>query len=64
VESASYFRLMLRLRERRRDQMRFLTRLIFTPGPGEWAVVRLPEPLFPLYRLVRVTRLAAKLVRA
>lgn len=64
VESAAYFRLMLRLRERQRDQMRFLSRLLFTAGPGEWAAIRLPEPLFPLYRLVRITRLAAKLVRA
>jgi putative nucleotidyltransferase-like protein len=64
VESAAYFRLMLRLRERRRDQARFLSRLLFTAGPGEWAAIRLPAPLFPLYRVVRVTRLAAKLVRA
>lgn len=64
VESVAYFRLMLRLRERRRDQARFLSRLLFTPGPGEWAAIRLPAPLFPLYRVVRVTRLAAKLARA
>jgi hypothetical protein len=64
VESAAYFRLMLRLRERRRDQVRFLSRLLFTAGPGEWAAIRLPAPLFPLYRVVRVTRLAAKLARA
>lgn len=64
VESFTYFRLMLRLRERRRDQMRFLSRLLLTAGPGEWEAIRLPEPLFPLYRLVRITRVAAKLVRA
>jgi len=63
VESLAYFRLMLRLRERRADQLRFLSRLVFTPGPGEWAAVHLPPPLFPLYRLVRLSRLAAKLVR-
>ncbi len=63
VESAAYFGLMLRLRESRRDQIRFLSRLLFTSGPGEWAAIRLPEPLVPLYRLVRITRLAAKLVR-
>ena len=45
--------------------MRFLTSpRIFTPGPGEWAAVRLPRPLFPLYRLVRLSRLAARLVSA
>lgn len=64
VESFAYFRLMMRLRERRTDRSRFLTRLIFTPGPGEWQAVRLPEPLFPLYRLVRLSRIAARVVRA
>lgn len=64
VESPAYFRLMMRLREQRRDQLRFLTRLVFTPGPGEWQAVRLPESLFPLYRAVRLSRLAAKLVGA
>lgn len=63
VESAAYFRLMLQLRERQLDRLRFLTRLIWTPGPGEWATVRLPSALFPLYRVVRLCRLAAKVVR-
>jgi hypothetical protein len=62
VESASYFRLMMRLRERRRDRLRFLKRLVFTPGPSEWAAVRLPRPLFRLYPLVRLSRLAARLI--
>ncbi len=64
VESFAYFRLMVRLRERPADRMRFLQRLVFTPGPGEWQAVRLPAPLFPLYRLVRLARIAARLVRA
>ena len=63
VESWEYFRGMMRLRERRRDRMRFLWRLALTPGPGEWKSVRLPAPLFPLYRLVRLSRLAARLTR-
>jgi len=63
VESLAYFQLMLHLRERRVDQLRFLSRLAFTPGPGEWAAVRLPRPLFPLYRMVRLSRLAARFVR-
>jgi len=58
-----YFRLMMRLRERRMDRMRFLTRLTFTPGPGEWEVIRLPKILFPLYRVVRLARLAARFAR-
>jgi hypothetical protein len=63
IESLAYFRLMMRLRERRSDRMRFLRRLVFTPGPGEWKAVRLPAPLFPLYRLVRLTRLAKRIAR-
>ena len=59
----SYFRLMMRLRERRIDRLRFLARLIFTPGPGEWDAVRLPKTLFPLYPLVRLARLAGRLAR-
>jgi putative nucleotidyltransferase-like protein len=63
VESVSYFRLMLRLRERSADQMRFMSRLVFTPGPSEWKAVRLPPALFPLYRVVRLSRLAARVAR-
>jgi hypothetical protein len=55
-----YFRLMMRLRERRADRLRFLTRLTFTPGPGEWETIQLPKPLFPLYHLVRLARLGVK----
>ena len=62
VESMSYFRLMMDLRERLSDRLRFLTRLALTPGPSEWKVVRLPSPLFPLYRVVRISRLLARVV--
>ncbi len=62
-EQVSYFRLMMRLRERRTDRLRFLTRLTFTPGPGEWEMIRLPKPLFPLYRIVRLGRLVKRFVR-
>ncbi len=58
-----YFRLMVQLRERPSDRWKFLTRLAFTPGPGEWEAVRLPKALFPLYRVVRMARLAARLTR-
>ena len=60
VESMPYFQTMMRLRERRRDRVRFLWRLALTPGPGEWKSVHLPAPLFPFHRLVRLSRLAAK----
>jgi hypothetical protein len=56
----AYFRLMMQLRERTIDRWKFLTRLAFTPGPGEWNAVRLAKPLFPLYRVVRLARLAAR----
>jgi hypothetical protein len=63
VESLDYFRLMMRLRERRADRLRFLRRLTFTPGPGEWEAIQLPARLFPLYRVVRLWRLTARLFR-
>jgi Uncharacterised nucleotidyltransferase len=59
----SYFRLMMQLRERRWDRVRFCTRLTFTPGPGEWEAVRLPRVFFPLYRAVRLARLAGRFAR-
>jgi Uncharacterised nucleotidyltransferase len=62
-QQVSYFRLMMRLRERRTDRVRFLARLTFTPGPGEWEAIRFSKPLVPLYRVVRLARLAARLVR-
>ena len=62
VESRTYFNLMLRLRERRVDRIRFMSRLVLTPGPSEWAIARLPRILFPLYQFVRITRLGARVV--
>lgn len=62
-EKISYFRIMMWLRERRWDRMRFFSRLLFTPGPGEWDVVRLPRVLHPLYRVVRLGRLTGRLAR-
>lgn len=62
VESPSYFRLMMELRERPSDRMRFVTRLALTPGPGEWKAVRLLPQLFPLYRVVRLARLLRRVV--
>jgi hypothetical protein len=61
-EATEYFRLILKLRERRGDRWRYLWRLVWTPGVGEIAAVRLPEALFPLYRMVRIGRLMRKLV--
>lgn len=63
TESVAYFRQMLALRERRSDRFRFLLRLLLTPGPNEWNTLRLPGALFPLYRLVRLYRVAKRLLR-
>jgi hypothetical protein len=63
TESIAYFRLMTDLRERWRDRFRFLSRLAFTPSVGEWSAIRLPGPLFPLYRIVRLMRLTARFRR-
>ena len=60
-DSSEYFRMMLRVRERWQDRMRFLSRLAFTPGFAEWQAIKLPRAFFPFYRVVRVSRLAAKL---
>ena len=62
-QQVAYFRLMMQLRERKRDRLRFLARLTFTPGPGEWEAVHLPKAFFPLYRLVRLARLASRFAR-
>lgn len=61
-ESTEYFRLILKLRERRSDRMRYLWRLVWTPGAGDVSTVRLPEALFPLYRIVRIGRLIRKVI--
>jgi hypothetical protein len=61
-ESIRYFRLMIKLRERWQDRVRFLWRLIFTPTSRDWSAIGLPARLFPLYHLVRMFRLAGKLL--
>ena len=62
VESVAYFRLMMQLRERKQDRISFWWRLITTPGAEEWSTVHLPGPLFPLYRVIRLCRLAKRLI--
>ena len=59
-ESTEYFRLILKLRERPTDRWRYSWRLLWTPSLGDVAAVRLPEALFPLYRMVRIGRLLGK----
>ena len=62
-ESTEYFRLILKLRERRADRWEYLWRLFFTPGAGDIAAVQMPEAFFPLYRVVRMARLARRFCR-
>jgi hypothetical protein len=60
-ESICYFGLMIRIRERSQDGVKFLWRLAFTSTAGEWSAIRLPGRMFPFYRWVRMWRLAGKL---
>jgi hypothetical protein len=55
--STEYFRLILKLRERRSDRYRVLWRLASTPGQSDIDTLDLPEALFPFYRIVRMGRL-------
>jgi hypothetical protein len=61
-ESTEYFRMILKLRERPSDRRRYFGRLVWTPGAGDVAAMRLPEGLFPLYHVVRIGRLMRRLL--
>lgn len=63
TESMPYFRLMMDSRERWQDRLRFLWRLASTPSVHEWSAIRLPGPLFPLYRAVRIYRLTKRFLQ-
>jgi hypothetical protein len=62
TESLRYFRAMINVRERWQDRARMAWRLASTPSVGEWKAVRLPDFLFPLYRVVRLSRLARRFI--
>jgi hypothetical protein len=59
-ESVAYFRFILTTRERLRDRIRFICRLVFTPSQSEWSMIRVPAPLFPLYYMIRLFRLIGR----
>jgi Uncharacterised nucleotidyltransferase len=61
-ESTEYFRLILKLRQQRSDRLRYLWRLVWTPGVGDIEALNLPKLLFPFYRIVRIGRLTRKLL--
>jgi len=48
----------VRMQERVWDGLRYCLRLAATPTDEDYAVVRLPDPLFPLYFVLRPVRLA------
>ncbi len=60
-ESIAYFQRFARTREGTGDRARFWWRLATTPSMGEWSTLRLPAPLFPLYRVVRAARLVRRI---
>jgi hypothetical protein len=49
-----------RLRDGAADRARYAARWLFAPSPEDWAWVRLPDALAPLYRVVRPLRLVAR----
>ncbi len=62
TESLAYFRLMAELRERGSDRRRLYFRLASTPSLSEWSTVSLPDSLSSLYRVIRLGRLAKRLL--
>ena len=60
-DSSAYFMEIAKLRERPIDRLRYLWRLVWTPGSGDIAAIKLPPMLFPLYHGVRAVRLLRKL---
>lgn len=61
VESSSYFRFMMQVRERHSDRAKFMWRLAATPGVGEWEAARVSDAFFPLYSAIRVLRLFGRI---
>lgn len=53
-------RMNLRMLERFRDKLRFLTGILITPGEAEWRDLRLPPTFYKLYYPYRLLRLIGK----
>jgi hypothetical protein len=47
----------LRARDGLLDRARYAARWLFAPSPEDWRWTRLPDALFPLYRVLRPVRL-------
>ena len=53
-----YLKLLLAMRDTRRDRRRHLRRAILTPTASDWLTIPLPDALFPAYYAMRPVRLA------
>jgi hypothetical protein len=53
-------RFNLRLRDGAGDRVRYVARWLFSPSPEDWRRARLPDALFPLYRVLRPLRLLGR----
>jgi len=60
---AERFVFYLRMRENFKDKMQYCFRRLFTSTEKDWSLLRLPAPLFPLYRFLRPFRLVKKFGR-
>mgnify|MGYP001037850552 CR=1 FL=1 len=56
-------RFAFRTRERWWDRWRFVSRLLFVPGPADLHQIALPDALYPLYSCLRPFRLAGDALR-
>jgi hypothetical protein len=56
-ETQANLRFNLRARDGAADRARFAARWLFSPSPEDWRWARLPDALFPLYRVLRPVRL-------
>jgi hypothetical protein len=56
-ETAANLAFNLRARDSAMDRARFAARWLFAPSPEDWRWARLPDALFPLYRVLRPVRL-------
>ena len=56
--AGTYLRLLLAMRDTKRDRRRQLRRQVLTPSASDWISRPLPDRLFPAYYLLRPARLA------
>lgn len=60
--AGAYLRLLLAMRDTRRDRRRQLRRQVLTPSASDWIARPLPDRLFPAYYVLRPARLARSYV--